>query len=261
MYNFLIDSHCHLNSLEENGENIDNIINNAKNNNVNIINNICTNVNEINNIINLSNKYNNVYCTIGHHPEELDKYIANVEELLFYTNNKKVVGIGESGLDYHFRDDNKNKQKRNFEIHIEAARISNLPLIIHSRDADNDMIDILNSEMKNGIFNFVLHCFSSSKELAYKALDLDGFISFSGILTFKNAIDLQNIAKTIPLNKIIVETDSPYLAPIPFRGKVNQPAFVKNIAEFLANLLNINYNNIVDITTKNCLKLFKKYVI
>ena len=123
------------------------------------------------------------------------------------------------------------------------------------------MIDILNSEMKNGNFKFVLHCFSSSKELAFKGLDLDGYISFSGILTFKNAVELQDIAKNIPLNKIIIETDSPYLAPVPFRGKINQPYYVKNVAEFLANLLNKDFNNIQHTTTENCLKLFDKIIL
>lgn len=261
MYNFLIDSHCHLNFLIEQGVDIDNIIKSAKNNNVNIINNICTKISEIEDILQLSNKFENVYCSIGQHPEEIENNIITIENLLQYTNNEKVIAIGETGLDYHYRNNNKIEQKKNFETHIEASRISKLPLIIHSREADADMIDILNSEMKNGNFKFVLHCFSSSKELAFKGLDLDGYISFSGILTFKNAVELQDIAKNIPLNKIIIETDSPYLAPVPFRGKINQPYYVKNVAEFLANLLNKDFNNIQHTTTENCLKLFDKIIL
>lgn len=258
MYNFLIDSHCHLNFLIEQGVDIDNIIKSAKNNNVNIINNICTKISEIEDILQLSNKFENVYCSIGQHPEEIENNIITIENILQYTNNEKVIAIGETGLDYHYRNDNKIEQKKNFETHIEASRTSKLPLIIHSREADVDMIDILNNEMKNGSFKFVLHCFSSSKELAFKGLDLDGYISFSGILTFKNAVELQDIAKNIPLNKIIIETDSPYLAPVPFRGKINQPCYVKNVAEFLANLLNKDFNIIQYTTTENCLKLFNK---
>ena len=137
------------------------------------------------------------------------------------------------------------------------SRQTKLPLIIHSRDADKDMVDILENEIKNGEFNFLLHCFSSGKELAYKGLDLGGYISFSGILTFKNAIELQNIAKNIPLDRVLVETDSPYLAPVPHRGKTNQPAYTKNVLEFLSNLLNKDINEVADITTKNCFTLFK----
>lgn len=257
-YDFLIDSHCHLNYLLNDDIDIDYIVESAKNNNVNIINNICTKIAEAQNIIDLSNKYSNVYCSIGHHPEEIKNGIVEIDDLLKYIDNNKVIGIGESGLDYHFISDNRKEQIENFEKHIEVARISKLPLIIHSRDADTDMIDILDNEIKNGFFKFVLHCFSSSKELAYKGLDLDGYISLSGILTFKNAIDLQNITKTLPLNKIIVETDSPYLAPIPFRGKTNQPSYVKNVAVFLSSLLDMDFEYIQSITTKNCLELFDK---
>ena len=261
MYNFLIDSHCHLNFLVEQGFDIDNIINLAQNNSVNIINNICTKISEFEEILQLTNRFDGVYCSIGQHPEEIEDGIADIDKLLYYTNNKKVVAIGETGLDYHYRTDNKVEQKKNFEIHIEASRRSKLPLIIHSREADTDMMDILNSEMKNGNFKFVLHCFSSSRELAFKGLDLDGYVSFSGILTFKNAIELQDRAKNIPLNKIIVETDSPYLAPVPFRGKVNQPCHVKHVAEYLVVLLNVDFDKIQHMTTENCLRLFDKMII
>ena len=252
---FIIDTHCHLNLLK-NENNLDVIIEEAIKNNVKIINNICTNIEEFEDILNLSNNYDNVYCSIGHHPEYPNK--IKIED--FYNkdiNNYKVIGIGESGLDYHFTTDFIKEQKHNFEIQIELSRQTKLPLIIHSRDADKDMVDILENEIKNGEFNFLLHCFSSGKELAYKGLDLGGYISFSGILTFKNAIELQNIAKNIPLDRVLVETDSPYLAPVPHRGKTNQPAYTKNVLEFLSNLLNKDINEVADITTKNCFTLFK----
>lgn len=254
-YNFLVDSHCHLNSLKENGIMLDEIINNSLKNNVKIINNICTKIQEAQSIIDITNKYDNVYCSIGHHPEETDNKLICINDLLKYKNYNKIIAIGESGLDYYYREDfNKQKQKENFIIHVEVARQLKLPLIIHSRNADHDMMDILNSEAKD--IKFILHCFSSGEELALTALKLGGYISFSGILTFKNAINIQNIAKKIPLNRILVETDAPYLAPIPYRGKMNQPAYTKNIAEFLANLLNRDFFEIQSITTENFFRLF-----
>lgn len=253
----IVDSHCHLNCLKnEENLDIDKVIFDANSNNVKIINNICTNIDEFDDILELSNQYNNVYCSIGQHPEYTNK--VNIEDFLNKDiKNYKVIGVGEAGLDYHFTTDFINEQKYNFEIQIELARQTKLPLIIHSRDADKYMIDILESEIKNGEFTFLLHCFSSSKELAYKGLDLGGYISFSGILTFKNAIELQNIAKNIPLDRVLVETDSPYLAPIPFRGKINQPSYTKNVVDFLSTLLNKDINEVANITTKNCFTLFK----
>lgn len=253
----IIDSHCHLNYLK-NDENLDinEIILNANSNDVKIINNICTSLAEFDNVLELSNSYKNVYCSIGQHPEYTN--IVKIEDFLnkdIY--NYKVIGIGEAGLDYHFTTDFVKEQKINFEVQIELARQTKLPLIIHSRDADSDMIDILTNEIKNGYFSFLLHCFSSSKELAYKGLDLGGYISFSGILTFKNATELQNIAKNIPLNRILVETDSPYLAPVPYRGKVNQPAYTRNVVEFLSKLINTSIEEVANTTTTNCFNLFK----
>lgn len=258
---FLVDSHCHLNYLNDMGLDIDNVVKEATDNNVKIINNIGTNINDTQKIIDLANNYDNVYATVGHHPEELENGIASVEELLQFTNDSKIIGIGESGLDYHFRSDNRNDQIKNFESHIEVARITHLPLIIHTRDADSDMIDILVNEIKNGFFSFVLHCFSSSKELAYKALDLDGYISLSGIVTFKNATSLQDIVKNLPKNRLLIETDSPYLAPVPFRGKTNQPKYVKEVALFLSNIFGIDFQEIQSITTSNFLNLFNKIVV
>ncbi len=253
----IVDSHCHLNCLKnEENLDIDKVIFDANSNNVKIINNICTNIDEFDDILELSNQYNNVYCSIGQHPEYTNR--VNIEDFLNKDiKNYKVIGIGETGLDYHFTTDFIKEQKYNFEIQIELARQTKLPLIIHSRDADKDMIDILENEMKNGEFSFLLHCFSSSKELAYKGLDLGGYISFSGILTFKNATQLQNIAKNIPLDRVLVETDSPYLAPVPFRGKINQPSYTKNVVDFLSNLLSKDINEVANITTKNCFTLFK----
>ena len=259
MYNFLVDSHCHLNMLqdEKNLSPVD-VIAKADEKGVKIINNICTDADEFDKVLNLSKQFKNVYTTIGVHPSNTENKIPTLDLLLRYLSDDNVIGIGESGLEYFYEPIDKVKQKKNFEIHIEASRKTKLPLVIHSRNADDDMIDILKSEMKNGEFKFVLHCFSSGKDLCWTGLDLDGYISLSGIITFKNAEDLRNIVKNVPLNRILLETDSPFLAPTPFRGKINEPCHVKDIANYLVDFLKIDFNIIQENTTKNFLRLFSK---
>jgi len=247
--------------LEKEGWDLPLILKNAKDNNVGIMQNICTSIEEFDNVLKLSQLHNNIYCSIGIHPESIRDEIITVEELVQKSKDKNVIGIGEVGLEYHYEPLDKNKQKKNFEVHIEASRQTALPLIVHSRDADKDMIDILDSEMKNGKFPFVLHCFSSTKELAYKGLDLGGYISLSGIITFKNAEQLREIVKDIPLNRILLETDAPFLSPEPKRGQINQPAYVKYIADYLVDFLKISFNNISENTTNNFLQLFNKVKI
>ncbi|GHU26922.1 DNA-binding protein [Bacilli bacterium] len=255
---FLIDSHCHIKLLNDQGKNVDDVIKNANENNVKLLINVCTRIDEMPAMLDISANHENVFCSVGQHPEEIKNEKIIIEDILRYVDNNKVVAIGETGLDYHYNIDNKANQTENFILHIEASRQGNLPIIIHSRDADEDMINILKSEVKNGAFNFVLHCFCSSRELAWTGLDLGGFISFSGILTFKNSTELKSIAKAVPLDRIILETDSPYLAPEPFRGKVNEPANVKYVAEYLSTLLDIDYETIQDKTTTNVFSLFSK---
>jgi len=259
MTNFLVDSHCHLNMLLKKGEyDIEIILKNAENNNVKIMQNICTSIEEFDDILQLSQQHKNIYCSIGVHPESIGEKIITVEELVKKSQDKNVVGIGEVGLEYHYESIDKIKQKKNFEVHIEACRKTALPLIIHSRDADDDMIEILENEMKNGEFSFVLHCFSSGKKLAYRGLDLGGYISLSGIITFKNAKELRETIKNIPLDRLMLETDAPYLCPEPKRGKINEPAYVKYTAEYLVDFLKIPYKDICSITTNNFLNLFNK---
>lgn len=262
MYNFLVDSHCHLNMLQDE-KNLDlvEVIDRANKNNIKIINNIATEINEFDNILGVAEKFDNVYATIGIHPSNIIDNVDTFNIIKKYTKNEKVIAIGESGLEYFYEPIDKKKQKDNFEIHIELARQEKLPLVIHSRSADNDMIDILKSEMKNGEFNFVLHCFSSEKELCWTGLDLGGYISLSGIITFKNASNLRDIIKEVPLNRIILETDSPFLAPTPFRGKINEPSYIKNIVNYLVDFLKIDFNIIEDNTTRNFLTLFNKVKI
>ncbi|MDR2078035.1 MAG: TatD family hydrolase [Rickettsiales bacterium] len=260
-FNFLVDSHCHLVQLAGRGKNIDNIIANARLNGVGIINNVCANIEEMPEVIACTEKYKGVFCSVGHHPDEIQNRKVTLDEIVNYAKLEKIVAIGESGLDYYHNSENKREQIENFELHIEASRQSNLPMIVHTRSADEEMIDVLASEMKNGEFSFVLHSFCSSQKLARAGLDLDGFVSFSGILTFKNSTELRNIAKDIPLNKILIETDSPYLAPEPYRGSINEPAYVGRMAWHLSNITGEDYSNIVSTTTKNFLDLFTKVAI
>lgn len=254
----LVDSHCHLDMLCNDNSNLDFYLQNAKENNIGILNTICTSIDEFNNIKSLCDTYDNIFGSFGIHPSEIDNNIVTVEDILEYTKHKKICSIGETGLDYHFEPYNKIKQKKNFEVHIEASRITKLPLIIHTRDCDKDMIDILSYEFNNGEFPFLLHSFCSGKELLYKALDLNCYVSISGMVTFKNSLDLQNLVKDIPLDRIMVETDAPFLAPVPKRGQKNEPSFVKYTAEFMSKLFNINFEEFCNITTNNFLNLFKK---
>lgn len=259
MKDFLVDSHCHLNMLlEKEGYEMDSILKKAQDNNVKIIQNICTSIEEFDEVLKLSQQYENIYCSLGIHPEYIGEGLITVEELVVKSKDKNVIGIGEVGLEYHYEPMDKVKQKKNFEVHIETCRQTALPLIIHSRDADKDMIEMLESEMKNGEFSFILHCFSSSRELAYKGLDLGGYISLSGIITFKNAKKLREIVKDVPLDRLILETDAPYLCPEPKRGQINEPAYVNYIAKYLVDFLKIPYKDICSKTTENFLKLFNK---
>jgi len=258
--NFIIDSHCHLDLIEEKGENIDQIVQNALENNVKILQTICTKISKFDEIYQYAKKYENVFTSIGTHPcNAKEEPLTTSEEIIKICNqHPKLIGIGETGLDYFHDDSFKDLQKQSLIEHIRAARITGLPLIIHNRDSDKDMIKILKDEMKKGEFKALLHCFSSSKELALESLDLGFYISISGIVTFKNATQLQEIVKELPIDKLLVETDSPYLAPTPYRGKMNQPAYTKNTLEFIANLREIEEKELCIATTKNFFNLFKK---
>jgi TatD DNase family protein len=258
--NFLIDSHCHLDLLAEKGINIDEIIENATQNQVQILQTIGTKISNFEQVYQYAQKYENVFASVGIHPcnVEEEQKIKAAELIKIYQTHPKIIGIGETGLDYFHPGFVKENQIASFVEHITAARELDLPVIIHTRNADSDMARILESEMKKGEFKALLHCFSSSKELALKAVELGVSISISGILTFKNAVDLQNIVKDLPLESLLVETDAPYLAPMPHRGKTNQPAFTKHTAEFLADLKGVSFEEICQVTTGNFFRLFNK---
>lgn len=260
MKNYIIDSHCHLDLIEEKGLKLEEVIENCQNNNVRILQTICTRVTDIERLLNYANRYDFVYSSYGIHPCNVgEQPHLKAEEIINFCNlHEKIVGIGETGLDYFHDLSEIALQKKMFLRHIEAAQATKLPLIIHSRNCDADMIDILQVEQKNAEFPALLHCFSSTSDLAKAALDLGIYISVSGIVTFKNAIELQEIIKMVPLEMMLVETDSPYLAPTPFRGKTNQPAFTKHVVEFVAALKNIDEDEVAQKTTENFLKIFTK---
>ncbi len=256
----LVDSHCHLNS--KGLMHLPDIIFRAKEAGISTMQTICTKLSEFEEIKKISDEYKEVFCSVGVHPDHVkEEGIVDVEHLINLTQGEKVIGIGETGLDYYRGNDSKELQKQSFINHIKAAQSTGLPVIIHSRDADEDMLQILKEQMTIKKFKAVLHCFTGSKKFADAALDLGVYISASGIVTFKNAKDLQEVFKNIPLNRLLIETDAPYLAPDPCRGKINEPSFVQHTAIFLAKLLNISFDELSKTTTKNFFDLFSKSFI
>ena len=256
----MIDSHCHLN-FNSIKNNISNIVNNAKNNKITAILSINTNPNEFLEHYNLINSYKSVFITYGLHPENVSKNISiNKNLIISNTHLDKVIGIGETGLDFYHSVEYKKEQYINFEEHIEASIESGLPLIIHQRNSENEIIDVLKNYQKNFPLKVVFHCFTGSNILKNLCLDNDYMISLSGIVTFKNAYDLRTVIKDIPLSSLLIETDSPFLAPTPFRGKLNEPAFVIYIAKYLSEFYNISLSSFINKIDNNFYKLFSKAI-
>ena len=253
-----IDSHCHLNSQDFNSDREDCILR-AHKNNVNYILNVSDDISKTENLITFCQQHKNIYTTVGVHPEIADKY-ANLtyKEIISYTSSPYIVGIGECGLDYYYNSDIKDFQIKVLQEQIKALQESGLPLIIHNRNSDEDMIDILKEAYKHQKFSGELHCFSSSEKLADFALSIGFYISASGIITFKKSEDLRQIFSQIPLNKLLIETDSPYLAPTPHRGKRNEPSYVIHTAQTLAEIKGISLEEMAQITSQNFFNLFNK---
>lgn len=256
----LVDSHCHLN-FPELFSDLDEIVERAKLSEVATLQTICTKMSEFPSILEISSKYPNIYCSVGVHPNNvaLEKAVT-CADIISATNFEKVIGIGETGLDFYYEHSPRELQISSFKEHIKAAREAGLPIIVHTRAADEETINILKSEMKEGAFKGLIHCFSTKEELAQAAIDMGMYISISGIVTFKKAQELQEIVKRIPLENLLVETDAPYLAPVPHRGKTNEPAYTRYTAEFIAALKNISYEKVAQVTTDNFFKLFNKAV-
>lgn len=252
------DSHCHINADDFNDDREDAVIR-ARTMRVDYILDVCDDIADMPRLIKFCENHRHIYTSIGVHPELADKYddISDVD-ILNYVQSPKVIGIGECGLDYHYNADTKEKQLKLLQQHITAAQKSGLPLIIHNRESDDDMITLLKEAYKKQKFKGELHCFSSSEKLAEFALSIGFYLSASGIITFKKSEDIRQIFQNVPVNRLLIETDSPYLAPIPHRGQRNEPAFVVNTAEVLANLKKIDIEELAQVTTDNFLTLFSK---
>jgi TatD DNase family protein len=254
----LIDSHCHLDFPELQSD-LDGVLARAQEAGVGLMVTISTRVGQFNALKVIAEAHDNVFCSIGTHPHNAaDEPGIAVEELTDVSRHPKVVAIGEAGLDYHYDHSPRDVQKKSFRTHIAAARETGLPLVIHAREADDDVARILEEETKKGAFPFVLHCFTSGADLAHRGLALGGYVSFSGVITFKKADALRDIALAVPYDRILVETDAPYLAPEPFRGKTNEPSFVVHTASRLAALRGVSDEDIAHTTTENFFRLFTK---
>ena len=254
----LVDSHCHLDFPDFAPDRAD-LLARARNAGVGVMVTICTRLSKFAEVRAIAESDPTLWCSVGVHPHEAEKEgVGDPAPLLAAAAHPKVVGIGETGLDYFYKHSAPEAQVRSFRAHIAAARESRLPLIVHARDADVDAIRIMADEHRAGAYPGVIHCFTASRELADHAVALGHYISFSGILTFKNARDIQETAKALPLDRILVETDAPYLAPMPNRGKRNEPAFVAHTAAFLAKLRGETPERIADVTTENFFRLFRK---
>lgn len=254
----LIDTHCHLDFPDFEAER-DAIIDRARAAGVGQMITISTRVKKFDTILGIAEHYPNVFCSVGTHPHNADEELdIEAEDLVRLSAHPKVVAIGEAGLDYFYDNAPRDAQAIGIRRHIAAARETGLPLVIHSRSADDDMAAILTEETGKGTFPFLLHCFSSGPELAKVGVELGGYISFSGILTFPKSEELREIAKTVPHDRMIVETDAPYLAPKPFRGKRNEPAYVAHTADVLAETIGVSREEIAALTTDNAFRVFSK---
>ena len=254
----LVDSHCHL-DFPEFAEDIDGVLARAANAGIGMCVTICTRLSKFDQVLAVAERYDNVYCSVGVHPHEAEtEGQRTADRLIELAAHPKVVGIGETGLDFYYDRSPRDRQAESFRAHIVAARETGLPLIVHSRDADTETADILADEMAKGAYPGVMHCFSSGRQLAEKAVELGMFISLSGIATFKTAEELRDIARDVPLDRLLVETDAPFLAPVPYRGKRNEPAFVAETAGVVADLKGVSRDDLAVATTDNFFRLFTR---
>ena len=254
----LVDSHCHL-DFPYLSEQIDDVMARARTAGIGTMVTISTRVREFDKVLAIAEAHDNVYCSVGTHPhnaaEELD---VTLDELIEHARHPKVVAIGEAGLDYHYDNSPRADQAASFKLQIAAARETGLPLVIHTRDADADTAKILEEESAKGAFPMVLHCFTAGRQLAERGLALGAYVSFSGVVTFKSADELRAIARDVPAERLLVETDAPFLAPEPMRGKRNEPAFVVHTAARLAKLRAVSDADLARQTSQNFFNLFNK---
>lgn len=254
----LIDSHCHLDYFRD--DEIDAVVARASGAGVGVLVTIGTRMHQAGSVRRLCERFANVWGTVGIHPHNAGEApLPEVEELVAASQHPKIAGIGESGLDYFYNKSPQDIQKESFRRHVRAARAADLPLVVHARSADHDIAEILQDEwVKGGAFRFVLHCFSSGRGLAELAVAKGGYVSFSGILTFPKSDELREIARDLPPDRLLLETDAPYLAPVPFRGKRCEPAMVAHTAECLARVRGWSVAETHRLTTENCLRVFDR---
>ena len=254
----LVDSHCHL-DFPDFAQELEDVVARARAAGVGRIVTISTRVKKHAQVLAIAERFADVFCSFGTHPhnaqEEMD---VTTDDLVARSQHPKIVAIGEAGLDYHYDNSPRDLQEQSFRRHIAAARQTRLPLVIHSRDCDEDMARILEEEMGKGAFPAVLHCYTGGRALAVKAIELGLYISFTGILTFKNSAALRELAAQLPAERVLVETDAPYLAPMPYRGKRNEPAYVVETAKVLAQACGVPAETVAAQTTQNFFRLFSK---
>ncbi|MZR30435.1 TatD family hydrolase [Sneathiella litorea] len=255
----LVDSHCHLN-FEQLSSELDEVVARARAVGVGHMLTIGTKLREFDSVRTIAERYDDIHCTVGVHPHEAESEGDEVTaaKLVELSKHPKVVGIGETGLDYFYEHAPRDLQEKSFRLHIEAARETGLPIIVHTRNADADTVKILHEEYEKGPFTGVIHCFSSGWEVAEKSMEIGIYISISGIVTFKASDELREHVRNIPVEKLLVETDSPYLAPVPKRGKTNEPSFVAHTAAKVAELKELDPDRLAAITTDNFFNLFNK---
>ena len=254
----LVDSHCHLNDISYEADR-ESVLQRARAEGVTTFLTICTKLSDVQEIFLISQADDSIYCSVGVHPHEAQEAIEKgslYEELTNLGNHNKVIGLGETGLDYYYEHSPKEAQKSAFSLHIQAALALDLPLIVHTREAEEDTIALLSAASPK--VRGVIHCFSGTQALADAALGLGFYVSISGIITFKNAENLREIVKTIPIDRLLLETDAPYLAPIPYRGKRNEPAFMTETAKTVAMLKGVSIETLAQQTTENFYRLFNR---
>ncbi|GAA5523630.1 putative metal-dependent hydrolase YcfH [Microbulbifer aestuariivivens] len=254
-----MDSHCHLDrlKLDQFDGDLDAALDFARGRGVSKFLCVGISLDNVDSVVSIAARHSDVVCSVGVHPLDVDSGLADVEKLLTLADMPGVVALGETGLDYYYSTDSREVQQRSFIAHLQAAATAGLPVIVHTRDARADTIDLIRAHGSREHAG-VLHCFTESWEMAKAALDLNYYISLSGIVTFKNAQELRDVASKLPLDRLLVETDSPYLAPVPYRGKPNIPAYVREVAEFIAELRGIPYGQLAEITTENFYRLFPR---
>ena len=256
----MIDSHCHLN-FETLSQNLNSVIERAKKNHVTAILSINTDPENFISHYNLIKNYQSIFISYGLHPQNVNSNnVLKIDDLNKFCNYEKVIGIGETGLDFFHSTEFKKQQYESFENHIECSQISKIPLIIHQRNSENEIIDTINKFQKKYALKLVFHCFTGSKKLINFCLDNDFYISLSGIITFKNADNIRNDIREFPINRILIETDSPFLTPVPHRGKSNEPSYVKYISEYLSSFFNLSKEEFNDTIDNNFYNLFSKAI-